>query len=87
MYEGRFDEPKSLRSNRAVPLRKFGRNILIALKPENANLDGVAFGTKNGTPLSRRNVLNRQLKPACEKLGLTGANWHWLRHLNATLLD
>jgi integrase len=22
-----------------------------------------------------------------QALGLTGANWHWLRHANATLLD
>jgi integrase len=29
----------------------------------------------------------RQLKPACKSLGLTGANWHWLRHAHATLLD
>ena len=26
-------------------------------------------------------------KPNCEKLGLKGANWHWLRHANATMLD
>jgi integrase len=30
---------------------------------------------------------NRQLKPTCKKIGLTGVGWHWLRHANATLLD
>ncbi len=32
-------------------------------------------------------MLNRQLKPACKALKLTGANWHWLRGMHATLLD
>ena len=38
-------------------------------------------------PFNRRNLLNRQLKPTCAKLGLEGVTWHWLRHANATLLD
>jgi site-specific recombinase XerD len=40
-----------------------------------------------GSPLCRRNLLNRQLKPTAEKLKLDGVTWHWLRHVNATLLD
>jgi integrase len=43
--------------------------------------------TVNGSPLSRRNLLNRQLKPTCKILGLTGVYWHWFRHAHATLLD
>ena len=39
------------------------------------------------TPFDRHNLLNRQLKPTCKKLGFVGVNWHWLRHANATLLD
>ena len=42
---------------------------------------------RNGSPPGRRNLLNRQLRPARKALGLTGVNWHWLRHANATLLD
>jgi integrase len=45
------------------------------------------FATRRGTPFSRRNLLNRQLKPTCERLGVKGVTWHWLRHANATLLD
>jgi hypothetical protein len=37
--------------------------------------------------MDRHNLLNRQLKPTCKKLGLTRVSWHWLRHANATLLD
>jgi hypothetical protein len=36
-------------------------------------------------PLSRRNLLNRQFKPTCERLGLEGVTGHWLRHATATL--
>jgi integrase len=47
----------------------------------------LVFGTDMGTPFDRHNLVNRQLKPTCKKLGLAGVGWHWLRHANATLLD
>jgi site-specific recombinase XerD len=31
--------------------------------------------------------MNRQLTPVCERLGLKGVSWHWLRHATATLLN
>ena len=43
--------------------------------------------TDKGTPFDLHNLINRQLKPTCQKLGLTGVSWHWLRHASATLLD
>lgn len=87
VYEGHFDEPKSKRSKRSVPLGPQGIEVLAQLQPIEANPSALVFSARNGSPLSRRNLLNRQLKPACTALGLTGANWHWLRHANATLLD
>jgi integrase len=39
------------------------------------------------TPLSRRNLTNRQLVPTCEELKIPKIGWHSLRHSNATLLD
>jgi len=47
----------------------------------------LVFSTDRGTAFDRHNLINRQLEPTCKKLGLTGVNWHWLRHANATLLD
>ena len=41
----------------------------------------------NPMRFSRRNLLNRQLKPTCDNFGLKGVTWHWLRHANAPLLD
>jgi integrase len=87
VYEGHFDEPKTKRSNRTVPLGPKGIEILAALQPANLNPDALVYATRKGTPLSRRNLLNRQLRPAAAKLGLMGINWHWLRHANVTLHD
>jgi integrase len=88
VYEGHFDDPKTKRSRRTVPLGTQGAQILTARKPVAAcDPDGLVFAARNGSPLCRRNLLNRQLKPTCEKLKLEGVTWHWLRHANATLLD
>jgi site-specific recombinase XerD len=51
------------------------------------NPDALVFSTQAGTPFDRHNLVNRQLKPTCKKLGLKDVTWHWLRHANATLLD
>lgn len=87
VYDGHFDEPKSPRSRRTVPLGPKSIEVLSARRSAGVNPDGLVFGTRAGTPLDRHNLLNRQLKRTCKKLGLAGVNWHWLRHANATLLD
>ncbi|MGO9433252.1 MAG: tyrosine-type recombinase/integrase [Terracidiphilus sp.] len=87
VYEGRFDDPKTQRSKRTVPLGPKGIAVLEPFHSEDFDPNGLVFATRRGTPFSRRNLLNRQLKPTCESLGLKGVTWHWLRHANATLLD
>jgi integrase len=87
VYEGRFDDPKTRRSKRTVPLGAKGIEVLSAFKPQCIDPEALVFATRRGTPFSRRNLLNRQLAPTCEKLGIEGVTWHWLRHANATLLD
>ena len=87
VYEGVFDDPKTKRSRRTVPLAGVAISILESRKGPGSTPDALIFAARNGSPLSRRNLLNRQLKPTAEKVGLRGANWHWLRHANATLLD
>jgi integrase len=86
-YEGHFDDPKTKRSRRTVPLGSQGMEILKGRKPEVCDPETLVFAARNGSPLSRRNLLNRQLKPTCENLKLEGITWHWLRHANATMLD
>jgi integrase len=87
VYEGRFDDPKTQRSKRTVPLGARGIAILQRFRPDDFKPEALVFATSRGTPFSRRNLLSRQLKPTCRKFGLEGVTWHWLRHANATLLD
>jgi integrase len=87
VYEGHFDVPKSRRSKRTLPLGPVCAEIFRSLRKPDVDPSALVFSARNGSPLSRRNLLNRQLRPTCKALGLTGANWHWLRHAHATLLD
>jgi integrase len=87
VYDGHFDTPKTQRSNRVIPIGDEASSVLrafcdAAIKPEE-----LVFATQQGQPLSRHNLLRRQLRPVCEKLGLHGITWHSLRHSHATLLD
>lgn len=85
--ESHFDEPKSQRSKRSLPLGAKSIQILTARKPAGVNPDALVFSTDTRTPFDRRNLVNRQRKLTCKKIGQTGVGWHWLRHANATLLD
>lgn len=87
VYEGHFDEPKSKRSKRKVPLAPISLHILSTLRRSEVDTSALIFAARNGSPLSRRNLLNRQLKPVCKSLGFADVNWHWFRHAHATLLD
>lgn len=87
VYEGHFDEPNTNRSKRRIPLGSLSVEILAASKRTESTPSTLVFSARNGSPLSRRNLLNRQLKPAALALKLTGVNWHWFRHAHATFLD
>jgi integrase len=85
VYEGQFDTPKTKRSRRVVPLSPIAVQILGLQKQGSGT--ALIFSSATGTALCRRNLLNRQFRPAAVRLGLKGFNWHWLRHLTASLLD
>jgi integrase len=85
VYEGHFDTPKTKRSRRVVPLSPIAVQILSLQKQGNGTV--LIFSSATGTPLCRRNLLNRQFRPTAVRLGLKGFNWHWLRHATASLLD
>jgi integrase len=76
VYDGHFDEPKTQRSKRSVPLGAKAIEILLAKRPDGMNPDALVFATEAGTAFDRHNLMNRQLKPTCKKLGLVGVNWH-----------
>jgi len=87
VYEGHFDEPKSKRSKRRIPLGPRCVEILQSLPKSQAEPSALIFAARNGSPLDRRNLLNRQLKPTAKNLAIANVNWHWLRHAHATMLD
>jgi hypothetical protein len=87
VYDGHFDAPKSQRSARIVPLAEEACSTLGKLPSSSTRPDDLVFSMDTGQPLDRHNLLRRQLRPTCEKLGLLGITWHSLRHYHATLLD
>jgi len=87
VYDGHFDTPKSQRSARIVPLAEEACSTLGKLRSSSTRPDDLVFSMDTGQPLDRHNLLRRQLRPTCEKLGLLGITWHSLRHSHATLLD
>jgi integrase len=86
VYDGHFDTPKTQRSNRVIPIGDEASSVLRALCDAAIKPEDLVFATQQ-QPLSRHDVLRRQLRPVCTKLGLHGITWHSLRHCHATLLD
>jgi hypothetical protein len=44
------------------------------------------FCTPSGTPLNQKNLYNRVLAPACDRIEQPRVSWHSFRHTHATLL-
>ena len=87
LYDGHFDQPKSKRSARTIPIGTETADILASLCSAAADPKALVFATREGLPLDRWNLLRRHLKPAAKKLGPPGVTWHLLRHSHATMLD
>jgi integrase len=89
--EGRFYEPKSKYSRRAVVVPPV---LMEALKEHQARqlVDGpiselgLVFPNEAGKPLDRHNLLTRVLWPALTRAGLRRIRWHDLRHSYAATL-
>jgi hypothetical protein len=47
---------------------------------------GSGLSDRKGTPLSDKNLYNRELAPACDRIGQPRISWHSFRHTHATLL-
>jgi integrase len=87
VYDGHFDQPKTRRSARTIPIGTETAETLAALRPTDVDPKALVFATRDGLPLERWNLLRKHLKPAAKKLGLPGVTWHLLRHSHATMLD
>ena len=92
----RFEEPKTTKSRRTIPL---SNSVVSALKvyrrtqleqrmklgSDYANLD-LVFATELGTPISSKNLRDRHFRPLMTKAALPEIRLYDLRHTTATLL-
>ncbi len=86
--DGVFGSPKTRSSNRVIPMSEFLSGILktyLTGGPSNSPED-LVFRTRTGTPLSSKNLYNRELAPACDLIKQPRVSWHSFRHTHATLL-
>ena len=86
--DGEFGSPRTRSSCRVIPIRSILRAQLEAQRATagNAGPDELVFQTSGGTPLNAKNLYNRELAPACDRIGKPRISWHTFRHAHATLL-
>jgi integrase len=87
LYRGKFGSVKAKSRRRNLPLSK---SVMAGLmetraKSKYTGPDDLVFDSRNGTPLSERNLLGRAIKPAGKELGIPWLSWHVFRHTHATL--
>jgi integrase len=66
------------------PLRGILENHRVSAK--SASPEDLVFQTPKGTPLNAKNLYNRELAPACDRIEQPRISWHSFRHAHATLL-
>ena len=63
---GEFGPPKTRSSRRTIPMSASLVQLFQHLRPTGCEPDRLVFATRKGTPLSDKNLYNRQLAPACD---------------------
>jgi integrase len=86
--DGEFGSPKTRSSNRVIPISGFLRGVLEAHRTYTKSItpNDLVFSTPTGTPLNQKNLYNRVLAPACDRIKQPRISWHSFRHTHATLL-
>jgi integrase len=86
VYENHVDTPKAVRSARSVPLSESACAFLLewAGSCSSDDSDRLIFSSRKGRALSPSNILQRDIYPACDALGLRRANWHTFRRTFST---
>ena len=75
-------------SRRVIPVSSALRRVLgdHHARTQPASPEELVFQTTTGTPLSDKNLYNRELAPACDRIGQPRVSWHSFRRTHATLL-
>jgi integrase len=86
--EGLFGTPKTRSSRRDVPMSQPVCEALAAQRGRcrQTGPEDLVFATRKQTPLNPKNLIRRELRPACIGLKLPLIAWHSFRHTHATLL-
>lgn len=85
---GEFVTPKTKSSHRVLPVSSALAGVLAKHRAQGRDCspEALVFQTFKGTPLSDKNLYNRDLAPACDRIELPRVSWHSFRHTHATLL-
>ena len=86
--DGEFGVPKTRSSNRVLPMSQLLRGLLEIHRVgiNNRSTDDLVFSTPKGMPLNPKNLYNRVLAPACDRIKQPRVSWYSFRHTHATLL-
>ena len=86
--DGHFGSPKTRSSRRVIPVSDSLLETLKAHRSRSVRTESedLVFTTPKGTPLSSKNLYNRELAPACDRIKTPRVSWHSFRHTHATLL-
>jgi integrase len=77
VYEGVFDDPKTMAGLRTIPLPEAALQLLAAWKARAKRIAGheLIFSTVSGKPISPNNMSRRWVWPACQAADLERATW------------
>jgi integrase len=89
VYEGVFDDPKTMASLRTIPLPNAALQLLAAWKGRTRRTAAheLIFSTVSGKPISPNNVLRRWVWPACQAADLQRATWLTFRRTYSSWAD
>ena len=84
---GEFGSPKTKKNRRVILISSALVRVLEnqRARSNSANPEDLVFRTPKGTPLNNKNLYNRELSPACDRIGLRRISWYSFRHTHATL--
>jgi integrase len=85
--EGQFGSPKTRSSKRVIPKSSFLCDVLKSRRTGAlyTTPEDLVFCTHKGTPLNPKNLYNRELAPASDRIKEPRVSWHSFRHAHATL--
>ena len=89
VHNREIDSPKTHRSQRPIRLSKSDLARLKKFRKARARSkdeDWLFLNTRGTAPFLADNVLERIIRPAVRKLGITHVTWHLLRHWHTTVL-